>query len=87
MEWLNSLFPDLSLPINASDEELRAFFIDGTVLCQLLNKLKPGSVTEVVLCHFFICKIAISVYGLIMILNVCYVMVLPFSRQNHGQKM
>ncbi|CAI9754124.1 unnamed protein product [Fraxinus pennsylvanica] len=46
VEWLNSVLPDLSLPINASDEELRGFLIDGTVLCRILNKLKPGSVTE-----------------------------------------
>ncbi|KAL3512250.1 hypothetical protein ACH5RR_024967 [Cinchona calisaya] len=46
VEWLNGLLPNFSLPLNASDEELRAFLVDGTVLCQLLNKLKPGSVTE-----------------------------------------
>ncbi|XP_020554260.1 kinesin-like protein KIN-14P [Sesamum indicum] len=45
IEWLNSTL-DLSLPINASDEELRAFLVDGSILCQILNKLKPGSVTE-----------------------------------------
>ncbi|KAJ8550894.1 hypothetical protein K7X08_000264 [Anisodus acutangulus] len=46
VEWLNSVLPHLSLPINASDEDLRAFLVDGSVLCQLLNKLKPGSVPE-----------------------------------------
>ncbi|CAI9786793.1 unnamed protein product [Fraxinus pennsylvanica] len=46
VEWLNSILPDLSLPINASDKELRGFLVDGTVLCRILNKLKPGSVTE-----------------------------------------
>ncbi|KAL3529350.1 hypothetical protein ACH5RR_008672 [Cinchona calisaya] len=46
VEWLNNLLPDISLPINASDEELLEFLVDGTVLCQLLNKLKPGCVTE-----------------------------------------
>ncbi|KAL2479081.1 P-loop nucleoside triphosphate hydrolase superfamily protein with CH (Calponin-like proteiny) domain [Forsythia ovata] len=46
IEWLNRVLPDLSLPINASDEELRGFLVDGTVLCRILNKLKPGSVTE-----------------------------------------
>ncbi|KAL6579360.1 hypothetical protein OROMI_009576 [Orobanche minor] len=34
------------MPINASDEEVRVFLIDGSILCQILNKLKPGSVTE-----------------------------------------
>ncbi|KAL7114755.1 hypothetical protein ACP275_04G141700 [Erythranthe tilingii] len=46
VEWLNGILPDLSLPINASDEELRAFLVDGSVLCRLLNKLKPASVPE-----------------------------------------
>lgn len=48
VEWFNSVLPHLNLPINASDEDLRALLIDGSVLCQLLNKLKPGSVPEVV---------------------------------------
>ncbi|XP_073317006.1 kinesin-like protein KIN-14C [Primulina huaijiensis] len=47
IEWLNGVLPDLNLPINASDEELRAFLVDGSVLCRLLNKLKPGSMTEI----------------------------------------
>ncbi|KAG5594421.1 hypothetical protein H5410_035653 [Solanum commersonii] len=46
VEWFNSVLPHLSLPINASDEDLRALLVDGSVLCQLLNKLKPGSVPE-----------------------------------------
>ncbi|KAL0423733.1 UNVERIFIED_CONTAM: Kinesin-like protein KIN-14C [Sesamum radiatum] len=45
VEWLNGTL-DLSLPINASDEELRAFLVDGSIFCQILNKLKPGSVAE-----------------------------------------
>ncbi|XP_016555903.1 kinesin-like protein KIN-14C isoform X1 [Capsicum annuum] len=47
IEWISSLLPYLSLSVNASDEELRAYLIDGTILCQLLNKLKPGSIPEV----------------------------------------
>ncbi|KAK2988431.1 hypothetical protein RJ640_023978, partial [Escallonia rubra] len=46
IEWINSVLPDTSLSINASDEELRAFLLDGTVLCRILNKLRLGSVTE-----------------------------------------
>ncbi|XP_016555905.1 kinesin-like protein KIN-14C isoform X2 [Capsicum annuum] len=46
IEWISSLLPYLSLSVNASDEELRAYLIDGTILCQLLNKLKPGSIPE-----------------------------------------
>lgn len=49
IEWISSLLPYLSLSVNASDEELRAYLIDGTILCQLLNKLKPGSIPEVIL--------------------------------------
>lgn len=47
IEWLNSIFPNLNFPIKASDEELRACLIDGTVLCQILKRLKPASVDEV----------------------------------------
>ncbi|KAI5660195.1 hypothetical protein M9H77_28988 [Catharanthus roseus] len=46
IEWLNTLLPNIKLPINASDEELRLFLVDGIVLCHILNKLKPGFVTE-----------------------------------------
>ncbi|KAH9778666.1 kinesin-like protein KIN-14K [Citrus sinensis] len=46
IEWLNSILPNLNFPIKASDEELRACLIDGTVLCQILKRLKPASVDE-----------------------------------------
>ncbi|KAF8379514.1 hypothetical protein HHK36_028952 [Tetracentron sinense] len=46
VEWLNSMFPSLSLPPGASEEELRACLIDGTILCSILNRLSPGSVDE-----------------------------------------
>ncbi|XP_057770575.1 kinesin-like protein KIN-14K [Salvia miltiorrhiza] len=46
VEWLNGVLPDLRVPANASDEELRDILIDGSVLCRILNKLKPGSVPE-----------------------------------------
>ncbi|KAI7986685.1 Kinesin-like protein KIN-14K [Camellia lanceoleosa] len=46
IEWLNSIISNLSLPTNASDEELRACLSDGTVLCRILNRLRPGSVIE-----------------------------------------
>ncbi|XP_071691267.1 kinesin-like protein KIN-14K isoform X2 [Rutidosis leptorrhynchoides] len=46
IEWLNNTLPNLNLPINASDKELRAFFVDGTILCRLINRLKPGSGIE-----------------------------------------
>nr|XP_011465397.1 PREDICTED: kinesin-4 isoform X3 [Fragaria vesca subsp. vesca] len=47
VEWLNSLLPDLDLPATASDEDLRSFLIDGTILCRILNRLRPCSVEEV----------------------------------------
>ncbi|EEF51194.1 kinesin heavy chain, putative [Ricinus communis] len=42
VEWLNHMIPHLNLPLEASEEELRACLIDGTVLCSILNKLSPG---------------------------------------------
>ncbi|KAG7611439.1 Kinesin motor domain [Arabidopsis suecica] len=43
VEWLNETLPYLNLPWEASEEELRACLVDGTVLCNLLNQLSPGS--------------------------------------------
>lgn len=56
MEWLNDMLPHLSLPLEASEEELRECLSDGTVLCSILNKLSPGLVDMVVLsvvCNLF----------------------------------
>lgn len=47
VDWLNGILPELRLPVNVSDDELREIFIDGSVLCQILNRLKHGSVSEV----------------------------------------
>ncbi|KAK7291434.1 hypothetical protein RIF29_06571 [Crotalaria pallida] len=47
VQWLNSLLPSLNLPINTKDGELRACLSNGIVLCQILNKLRPGSVNVV----------------------------------------
>lgn len=47
IEWLNSTLPSLNLPVNASDEELRSFVADGTILCRLMNKLRQGPIIEV----------------------------------------
>jgi len=44
VEWLNGMLPHLSLPLEASDKELRACLIDGTVLCSILKKLSRGSI-------------------------------------------
>ncbi|XP_028762599.1 kinesin-like protein KIN-14J isoform X2 [Neltuma alba] len=44
VEWINSVLPHLNLPIETSEEELRALLRDGSVLCSILDKLIPGSV-------------------------------------------
>ncbi|XVF52904.1 hypothetical protein PTKIN_Ptkin05aG0055800 [Pterospermum kingtungense] len=44
VEWLNVILPDLRLPLDATEEELRGCLIDGTIFCTILNKLHPGSV-------------------------------------------
>ncbi|KAK9045292.1 hypothetical protein V6N11_059179 [Hibiscus sabdariffa] len=46
IEWLNSILSDLSLPAEASDEELRACLLDGTVLCRIVNMLRPNSLDQ-----------------------------------------
>ena len=43
VEWLNQTLPYLNLPCEASEDEVRACLRDGTVLCNLLNQLSPGS--------------------------------------------
>lgn len=53
MEWLNGILPYLSLPLEASEEDLRACLIDGTVLCGILNRLSPGSIEMVGLSFCF----------------------------------
>ncbi|WJX48360.1 hypothetical protein P8452_34937 [Trifolium repens] len=47
VQWLNNLLPSLDFSTNVTDGELRASLSNGTVLCQILNKLRPGSVTMV----------------------------------------
>lgn len=47
VEWLNHALPHLNMPLDASEEELRAYLIDGTVLCSILNKFCPGLVEMV----------------------------------------
>lgn len=58
VEWLNYMLPHLSLPTEASTEELRACLLDGTVLCSILNRLCPGSLEMVgpwsLLCCVFV---------------------------------
>ncbi|MED6148047.1 hypothetical protein PIB30_049508 [Stylosanthes scabra] len=47
VQWISTLLPSLNLPINITDDVLRACLRDGIVLCQILNKLRPGSIPVV----------------------------------------
>ncbi|XP_044465600.1 kinesin-like protein KIN-14C isoform X2 [Mangifera indica] len=47
VEWLNSILPHLNLSIKASDEELKACLIDGTLPFQILKRLRLVSDNEV----------------------------------------
>ncbi|OMO58651.1 hypothetical protein COLO4_34467 [Corchorus olitorius] len=44
VEWLNGMLPELRLPLDATEEELRECLNDGAIFCTILNKLRPGSV-------------------------------------------
>ncbi|KAJ4825678.1 hypothetical protein Tsubulata_039112 [Turnera subulata] len=46
IEWINSILPHVNIPTKASSEELRARLIDGTVLLQILHRLRPISPNE-----------------------------------------
>lgn len=41
--WINAVLPNFNLPLEISEEELRACLRDGSVLCTILDKLVPGS--------------------------------------------
>ena len=51
IEWLNGQLPNLNVSVGSSLEDLRVCLLDGTVLCQILNRLYPGAV-EMVPKHF-----------------------------------
>ena len=42
VEWMSGIVPDINFPVKASSEQLRACLIDGTVLLQILTRLRPG---------------------------------------------
>ncbi|KAL8140321.1 hypothetical protein V2J09_006342, partial [Rumex salicifolius] len=46
VEWINSLSPRACLSLKASSRELRAFLLDGVVLCEILTKTKPNFLNE-----------------------------------------
>lgn len=47
IEWLNSLFPGLDIPVDALEEELRARLLDGALLCGILKRFNPDYSGEV----------------------------------------
>jgi hypothetical protein len=63
--WINAVLPNFNMPLEISEEELRACLRDGSVLCTILDKLVPGSLEVVgisfivlyaqahILCFFF----------------------------------
>jgi hypothetical protein len=72
VEWLNQALPHLNMPLDASEEELRAYLIDGTVLCSILNKFCPGLVEMVGFLSYqrFCCMVLfISYIFLFLVLN------------------
>ena len=47
VKWINAVLPNFNLPLDTSEEELRAWLRDGSVLCSILDNLVPGSVKVV----------------------------------------
>jgi hypothetical protein len=45
--WINVVLPNFNMPLEISEEELRACLRDGSVLCTILDKLVPGSLEVV----------------------------------------
>ncbi|KAL2342754.1 hypothetical protein Fmac_004039 [Flemingia macrophylla] len=44
VKWINAVLPNFNLSLDTSEEELRAWLRDGSVLCSILDNLVPGSV-------------------------------------------
>ncbi|KAJ7944923.1 Kinesin-like protein [Quillaja saponaria] len=44
IKWINGMLPHINLPLEASEEELRVWLANGSVLYSILDKLIPGSV-------------------------------------------
>ncbi|XP_029127714.1 kinesin-like protein KIN-14J [Cajanus cajan] len=44
LKWINAVLPNFNLPLDTSEEELRACLRDGAVLCSILDNLVPGLV-------------------------------------------
>ena len=64
VKWINVVLPNFNLPLDTSEDELRARLRDGSVLCNILESLVPGSV-----------KVGVSLvllYTCVMFLCVCF---------------
>ncbi|KAG0485789.1 hypothetical protein HPP92_009868 [Vanilla planifolia] len=46
IEWLNSIFLGLNIPVDSSEEELRLQLFDGTILCGIMNKQDPVAIAN-----------------------------------------
>jgi hypothetical protein len=66
IDWLGGLLPEFDLPLDASDEELREYLIDGTALCYTADKLMPG-VLEV----GYLISEMVDTCGLLLLLCCC----------------
>lgn len=44
VKWINAVLPNFNLPLDTSEDELRARLRDGSLLCSILDNLVPGSV-------------------------------------------
>lgn len=53
IKWINAVLPYVNLPLETSEEELRAWLRDGSLLCNILDKLVPGSL-EVIRLSFMV---------------------------------
>ena len=42
VKWINAVLPNFNLPLDTTEEELRARLRDGSVLCSILDNLVPG---------------------------------------------
>ncbi|XP_074580843.1 kinesin-like protein KIN-14C [Curcuma longa] len=48
IDWLNDMSPDVNIPNGASEEELRARLLDGSILCGIIKKFNLGCSKEIV---------------------------------------
>lgn len=78
VKWINSVLPQLNLPFETSEEELRALLKDGSVLCSILDKLIPGSVEIVGLSFNLLLSLYVFYYNLTLFDDSRYLYVFAF---------